>query len=91
VPAAAATSTRTHCGPTSPGCRSARPLRAAFGADVVTAGRADLPLAAERALRASGIERVDRLGACTSCDDRFFSHRRDAGVTGRQGVLGLLG
>jgi YfiH family protein len=69
----------------------ARPLRAAFGADVVTAGRADLPLAAERALRASGIERVDRLGACTSCDDRFFSHRRDAGVTGRQGVLGLLG
>jgi len=68
----------------------ARPLRAAFGADVVAAGKADLPLAAERALRAAGVEQVDRLGACTSCDGRFFSHRRDAGITGRQGVLGLL-
>lgn len=67
------------------------PLRAAFGLDVVRAGRADLPLAAERALRAAGVVRVDRLDACTACDGRFFSHRRDRGVTGRQGVLGLLG
>ncbi len=70
----------------------ARPLRAAFGLDVVRDGHADLPLAAERALRAAGIVRVDRLGTCTACDESsFFSHRRDAGVTGRQGVLGLLG
>ena len=69
----------------------AGPLRAAFGLGVVREGKGDLPLAAERALRAAGVARVDRLGSCTACDGRFFSHRRDAGVTGRQGVLGLLG
>lgn len=69
----------------------AAPLRSAFGADAVRAGRADLPLAAEQALRAAGVARVDRLGGCTACDARFFSHRRDRGLTGRQGVLGLLG
>ena len=69
----------------------ARPLQAAFGSDVVRDGRADLPLAAERALRTAGVAAVDVLAPCTSCDGRFFSHRRDAGVTGRQGVLGLLG
>lgn len=69
----------------------AAPLRAAFGADAVRDGRGDLPLAAERALRAAGVARVDRLDACTACDARFFSHRRDEGLTGRQGVLGLLG
>jgi YfiH family protein len=68
----------------------AAPLRAAFGVDAVRDGRGDLPLAATRALRAAGVARVDRLGACTACDARFFSHRRDRGLTGRQGVLGLL-
>jgi YfiH family protein len=69
----------------------ARPLRAAFGADVVRVGRGDLPLATERALRAAGVATVERFDACTVCErERFFSHRRDAGVTGRQGVLGLV-
>lgn len=69
----------------------ARPLRAAFGADVVREGRGDLPLATERALRAAGVTTVERFDACTACErGRFFSHRRDAGVTGRQGVLGLV-
>jgi copper oxidase (laccase) domain-containing protein len=27
---------------------------------------------------------VSSLATCTSCDSRFFSHRRDRGVTGRQ-------
>jgi copper oxidase (laccase) domain-containing protein len=36
--------------------------------------------------------RVDRVDLCTACTpDRFFSHRRDNGITGRQGVLGMIG
>lgn len=73
------------------GSEVARPLREAFGSDVVRDRRGDLPLATERALRAAGVAAVDRLDACTACERaRFFSHRRDAGVTGRQGVLGLV-
>lgn len=53
--------------------------------------RLDLRAVAEGALRAAGIERVDHVDLCTSCEaERFFSHRRDGGVTGRQGVLGLV-
>jgi YfiH family protein len=70
----------------------ARPLRAAFGEDVVRRRQGDLRLASERALRAAGVDRVERLGGCTCCEpERYFSHRRDRGITGRQGVLGLLG
>jgi YfiH family protein len=70
----------------------ADPLRAAFGADVVRGGRADLWLCARRALEAAGVRRVDTVGECTICHPRrFFSHRRDRGHTGRQGVIGLLG
>jgi YfiH family protein len=68
----------------------AGPLRARFGEDVVRDGRADLWLCAERALRASGVDDVAVAGECTICTpDRYFSHRRDHGVTGRQGVVGL--
>jgi polyphenol oxidase len=69
----------------------ARPFREAFGDDVVRDGRLDLWTAAERALRAAGCERVDRLDLCTSCErERFFSHRRDRGHTGRQGVIAYV-
>jgi YfiH family protein len=69
----------------------ASPFSEAFGDDVVRSGRLDLMTAAERALRAAGVERVDRLDPCTSCDaDRFFSHRRDRGRTGRQGVIAYV-
>lgn len=51
----------------------------------------DLRAAAERALRAAGVERLEHVDLCTACRaDLFFSHRRDAGVTGRQGVIGLV-
>jgi copper oxidase (laccase) domain-containing protein len=67
------------------------PLTGRFGEDVVRDGRADLWLCAERALRASGVEQVAVAGECTICtENRYFSHRRDHGVTGRQGVVGLL-
>ena len=67
----------------------ARPVRAAFGLGLVRDGRLDLPAAAERALRLAGVARVDRLDECTAWNpERYFSHRRDAGVTGRQGAIG---
>jgi hypothetical protein len=51
----------------------------------------DLRAAAERALRAAGVERIEHVDLCTACEaERFFSHRRDGGVTGRQGVIGLV-
>lgn len=42
--------------------------------------------AAGAALRAAGAERVAVSDVCTSCDERFFSYRRD-GVTGRHGAF----
>jgi YfiH family protein len=66
-------------------------FRRAFGLGLVQDGRLDLWSSAERALRAAGCARVDRVDVCTACNpDRFFSHRRDEGLTGRQGVLGLI-
>jgi polyphenol oxidase len=69
----------------------AAPFREAFGEDVVQDGRLDLWTSAERALRAAGVEQVDRSDLCTFCHgDRFFSHRRDHGRTGRQGVIAYV-
>jgi len=50
--------------------------------------RLDLPEVARRLLLRAGVERVESAGLCTSCEpELFFSHRRDAGRTGRQGGL----
>ncbi|MBU8900469.1 peptidoglycan editing factor PgeF [Corallococcus sp. H22C18031201] len=61
-----------------------------FGPDVVTPHAThphlDLPFAVRRTLLTAGLlsAHVDVLQACTACDAaRFFSHRRDAGRTGR--------
>lgn len=55
----------------------------------IAAGRMlDLTEVARRLLLRAGVERVERAGLCTSCESElFFSHRRDAGRTGRQGSL----
>ena len=69
----------------------ARPYRARFGADVMRGRNLDLRRATERALRAAGCESVEHVGSCTSCEeDLFFSHRRDRGRTGRQGVVAYI-
>lgn len=69
----------------------AKPFREAFGDDVARDGKLDLWTSAERALRAAGVEHVDRFDICTSCNGgAFFSHRRDHGRTGRQGVIAYV-
>jgi YfiH family protein len=69
----------------------AAPYRERFGDDVVHEGRLDLWTSAERALRAAGVGQVHRFDRCTACEpETFFSHRRDAGRTGRQGVIAYV-
>ena len=63
------------------------------GDDVMPDGRLDLALAVRRELERVGMRR-DRIHGCllcTSCNpELFFSHRRDHGITGRQGGLAWL-
>jgi YfiH family protein len=69
----------------------AAPYRERFGDDVMIGRNLDLWTSAERALRAARIDRVHRFDRCTSCEpETFFSHRRDHGDTGRQGVIAYV-
>jgi YfiH family protein len=66
-------------------------VAARFDRDLYEDRKLDLWTAAERALRAAGVGDVERTDICTSCNpDLYFSHRRDRGITGRQGVIGLV-
>ena len=66
----------------------AEPFAEAFGGDVLHGRNLDLWTAAERALRAAGVEQVERVDLCTACNpDRFFSHRRTGQPRGVQGVV----
>jgi YfiH family protein len=67
-------------------------LEAFAGYDGVADGRMlNLRAIAEQQLRAAGIEQVEQVDYCTSCHpELFFSHRRDNGVTGRQGGMAWL-
>lgn len=68
---------------------------AAFGEEVVRPPAVDLAGAARLALRGAGIpsSAIAVVEGCTSCErGRFFSHRRDGAVTGRQaGVAWVAG
>ena len=69
----------------------AEPFRSRFGPDILVGRNLDLVEATERALRAAGCESVERVDLCTSCEQELlFSHRRDQGVTGRQGIVAAL-
>ena len=69
----------------------AGPFRERFGDDVVVDGRLELGAAAERALQEAGVASVERSSHCTACEpELFFSHRRDHGRTGRQGVIAFI-
>ena len=63
-------------------------VREHFGERFSSGRMLDLRAIAAAALRAGGVEWIEQVDLCTSCrDDLFFSHRRDGGVTGRQGGL----
>lgn len=48
----------------------------------------DLRRVIDAQLAAAGVTEVQHLDRCTSCDpERYFSHRRDDGITGRQAGL----
>ena len=69
----------------------AEPFRTGY-AGVVRENRLDLWSAAEQALHEAGCETVERTDLCTYCHpELFFSHRRDKGRTGRQGVVAYIG
>ena len=51
----------------------------------------DLRRVIEARLRAAGVSDIEHLDRCTSCEpELYFSHRRDQGLTGRQGGLCVL-
>jgi YfiH family protein len=59
-----------------------------LGAGVAEGPMLDLAEVARQLLSTAGVERVEAAGLCTACEpELFFSHRRDAGRTGRQGGL----
>ena len=65
--------------------------RSRFGASAVRGRNLDLWTVSEQILCDAGVASVERLDLCTACNpDLFFSHRRDGGVTGRQGVIGYV-
>lgn len=66
---------------------------AAFGdltADELAGRQLDLRAVAERKLRSAGVNEVAHAALCTYSDERFFSHRRSAGPTGRQAGIAWL-
>ena len=68
-------------------------VHAAFaGLEGASRGRKlDIPAIARAQLAGGGVTAIEDVGLCTSCrPDLFFSHRRDEGVTGRQGGLAWL-
>jgi copper oxidase (laccase) domain-containing protein len=50
----------------------------------------DLRAIARRRLLAAGVSEVHNVDACTICDERFFSHRREGARAGRQAGVAWL-
>ena len=64
---------------------------AGLGDGIASGQMLDLAEVAHRLLREAGVNRIEMAGLCTSCEvELFFSHRRDAGKTGRQAGLAWL-
>lgn len=64
-------------------------VHAAFGL-AQTVGRLDLRAIAQQRLLAAGVAEVEHAAACTICDERFFSHRREGTRAGRQAGVAWL-
>ena len=77
-------------GPGARGCcyEVGEEVHARFTAYDARRGARNLDLAAVARAQLTDADTVLDVGLCTICDERFFSHRRDRGVTGRQaGVI----
>ena len=57
---------------------------AGYGPIASSAANLDMKAIARVQLERAGVDAVTDLGLCTICDEDFFSHRRDGGITGRQ-------
>jgi hypothetical protein len=57
---------------------------AGYGPIAGSAANLDMKAIARAQLERAGVDAVTDLGLCTICDEAFFSHRRDRGITGRQ-------
>jgi YfiH family protein len=69
----------------------AQPFVKHYGDDVLHGRKLDLWTSCERALRAAGVEQVERVDLCTRCNpELLFSHRRDGPMRGGQGVIGVV-
>jgi YfiH family protein len=67
------------------------PIRGAMADNSARRQRLDLAEVARLLLLEAGVERVEAAGLCTSCEaGLFFSHRRDAGRTGRQAGIAWI-
>jgi copper oxidase (laccase) domain-containing protein len=53
-------------------------------------GPIDLRAIAHRRLMAAGVADIQDVDACTICDERFFSHRREQAQAGRQAGIAWL-
>jgi len=65
-------------------------VHAAFGHARRDAQNIDLRAIAHERLLAAGVARVQDVQACTICDERFFSHRREGARAGRQAGVAWL-
>jgi YfiH family protein len=65
-------------------------VHAHFGRADSTGGRIDLRAIAGERLLAAGVAEVREVPACTICDERFFSHRREGAGAGRQAGVAWL-
>lgn len=63
---------------------------AAFTGAHMHGRKLDLRALAHERLQAAGVAEVADVAACTICDERFFSHRREGERAGRQGALAWL-
>jgi YfiH family protein len=64
---------------------------ASYGEGARNGANLDLKAVAREQLEQAGVAAVHDVGLCTICEEDFFSHRRDRGVTGRQAGVAWLG
>ena len=65
-------------------------VHTAFGGAHRSGRRIDLGALARDRLRTVGVSDVRDAGVCTICDERFFSHRREHALAGRQAGVAWL-